>query len=77
MNNGTPFIDRDVIFQWVKQHMGGEEAHTVFYDEEREVEFEGLDPKAPTEENQFQPFLSMAFVVRMLLAMGVLVDVEG
>ena len=40
----------------------------MFYDEEREDEFEGLDPKAPTEENQFQPFLSKAFVVRMVLA---------
>lgn len=74
INNQTSgserLINRDCIFKWVEANMGGDAAHSVFYDEERAEEFEDLDPKMPTDENRYQPFLSPKVLVDMLLNAG-------
>lgn len=72
INNQAPAVDRlinrDCIFKWAQQHMSQEEAHLVFYDEERAAEFADHDPKEPTTENRYQPFLSCQVLVKMLIA---------
>jgi hypothetical protein len=70
-------INRDCIFKWVKDNMSEEAAHLVFYDEDRSAEFEDLDPKAPTKENEFQPFLSPKVLIDMLLKAGMLQKVNA
>lgn len=76
INNQTAgadrLINRDCIFKWVQTNMSDEAAYLVFYDEERSVEFGDLDPKMPSEENQYQPFLSPKVLVDMLLKAGML-----
>merc|ERR1712039_243079 len=71
INNQTSssdrLINRDYIFKWVKENMSEDTAYLVFYDAERAVEFEDQDPKAPQQENQYQPFLSAKVLVNMLL----------
>eukprot|EP00930_Biecheleria_cincta_P045153 TRINITY_DN31127_c0_g1_i1.p1 TRINITY_DN31127_c0_g1~~TRINITY_DN31127_c0_g1_i1.p1 ORF type:complete len:520 (+),score=88.21 TRINITY_DN31127_c0_g1_i1:60-1619(+) len=71
INNQTSgserLINRDCIFKWVQENMSEEASYLVFYDEDRSPEFEDLDPKAPLEENRYQPFLSPKVLVEMLL----------
>lgn len=71
INNQTSgserLINRDCIFKWVQENMSEEAAYLVFYDEDRSPEFEDLDPKAPLEENGYQPFLSPKVLIDMLL----------
>lgn len=67
MSGSERLINRDCIFKWVQSNMSNEAAHSVFYDEDRSDEFEDLDPKAPNQENQYQPFLSPKVLVDMLL----------
>lgn len=38
-DNADRLINRDVIFRWVQEHMSGDDAHLVFYDEERASDF--------------------------------------
>ena len=56
-----------MIFAWVQNNLSAEAAHAVFYDEERADEYAEQDPKAPTEENQYQPFLSYRVLVDILV----------
>jgi len=76
INNQTDgserLIDRNCIFKWVEANMSSEAAHMVFYDKERAYEFEDLDPKKPTDENCYNPFLSPKVLVDMLLKTGML-----
>jgi hypothetical protein len=76
INNQTPgsvrFINRDCIFKWAQSNLSDEVAHLIFYDEDRSAEFEDLDPKEPTPENRYQPFLGPKLLVDMLLKAGML-----
>jgi len=76
INNQTSgadrLINRDCIFKWAQENMSVEAAHAVFYDDTRAKEFEEQDPKQPTTENAYQPFLSCKVLVSILLAMGML-----
>ena len=85
--NADRLIDRGAIFAWVQQNLvngcggagGGQtfSPHLVFYDEARAAEFADLDPKAPTQANQYQPFLSPRVLVEMLVRAGMLVPKAG
>merc|ERR1711920_1185551 len=61
-------IDRNCIFTWVQANMSQDATYTVFYDEDRADEFVDHDPKAPRQENKFQPFLSCKVLVEILMA---------
>lgn len=78
INNQTSgserLINRDCIFKWVQENMSDDASYLVFYDEDRSAEFEDLDPKAPSEENRYQPFLSPKVLVDMLLESGMLAE---
>ena len=90
--NADRLIDRGAIFAWVQQNLvngggggggggavGGQtfSPHLVFYEEARAAEFADLDPKAPTQANQYQPFLSPRVLVEMLVRAGMLVPKAG
>lgn len=63
-------INRDVIFAWAKKHMSTEDAHLVFYDEERASHYADQDPDHPKEANKFQPFLSTRLLLKILVQMA-------
>jgi len=63
-------INRDVIFKWAETNMSKQDAHLVFYDEDRAADYEGQTPNKPVEANKYQPFLSQKLLLRMLLTMG-------
>lgn len=65
-------IDRSCIFSWASANMHGDFKHRVFYDDARSNEYSDLDPKEPTEDNQYEPFLSPIVLVEMLLKAGML-----
>lgn len=46
-DNADRLINRECIFDWVKTHLSADEAHHVFFDEERAKEYEKLDPSRP------------------------------
>jgi len=66
-------IDRSCIFSWASKHMTGDFKHRIFYDDSRAVEYSDLDPKRPTPQNEYEPFLSPAVLVAMLVQAGMLV----
>jgi len=76
INNQTEgaerMIDRSCIFTWAGTNMEGNFKHDIFYDESRAAEFSDLDPKKPTEANEYEPFLSPRVLVEMLLKAGML-----
>jgi len=80
INNQAPhadrLIDRECIWAWAVENMGGEARHRIFYDEERASEFQDLDPKEPTKANRFQPFLSCRVLVEVLEREGMLERAE-
>jgi hypothetical protein len=63
-------INRECIFEWVKKNMSKDEAHRVFYDEDRAADYAGQTPAKPLEENKYQPFLSQKLLLQMLLTIG-------
>jgi len=63
-------INRDVIFAWVQKNMSKDEAHRVFYDEDRAADYAGQTPDKPLEANKYQPFLSQKLLLQMLMTMG-------
>jgi len=65
-------IDNNCIFDWASANMDGDFKHCIFYDEDRIEEFSDLDPKQPTDDNQYKPFLSPAVLVKMLVKAGML-----
>jgi len=68
--NAERLINRDVIFKWVESHMSKDEAHRVFYDEDRAEDYAGQTPDKPLEANKYQPFLSQKLLLQMLLRMS-------
>jgi hypothetical protein len=72
-NSADRLIDRACIFKWVEANMSQEAAYSVFYDEDRSVEFAEQDPKQPAPANKFEPFLSCKVLVHILLSAGMLV----
>lgn len=76
INNQSPhadrLINRNCIFKWVEENMNTEAAHGIFFDEERIHEFEEAEPKEPTKENRFQPFLSSRVLVDILKSANML-----
>lgn len=73
INNQSPnadrLINRDCIFSWVKNQLSGEEAHQVFWNEEKQADYAGMTPDRPTEENKFQPFIHPRFMLKIMEAM--------
>lgn len=65
-------IDRACIFKWAQTYLSKEDAHLVFYDDDRAEEFLEQDPQRPEEANQFQPFLSFKFLTAVLVSMDML-----
>merc|ERR1712137_1455157 len=65
-------INRDCIFEWAQKTLSGEDAHLVFYDEDRATEFTEQVPQRPEQANQFQPFLSLKVLVAVLVSVGML-----
>ena len=65
-------IDRSCIFAWASANMQGDFKHRIFYDDARSIEYSDLDPKEPTNDNQFEPFLSPIVLVEMLIKVGML-----
>lgn len=65
-------IDRDCIFKWAQTNMSSEKAHCVFYDEDRDTDYAEQEPRKPTQNNLFQPFLSRGVLVDMLKVAGFL-----
>jgi hypothetical protein len=76
INNQSPDadrrIDRSCIFEWASKNMRGDFKHRIFYDDDRAAEYSDLDPSRPTDENQYEPFLSPAVLVEMLVQAGML-----
>lgn len=68
-DNADRLLDRDCIFKWVEKNMSTDDAHLVFWDEDRVKEFEGQDPNKPADKNKFNPFLSQKFLLRILVEM--------
>lgn len=64
-------ISRKCIFDWVKKNMSQEDAFRVFYDEDRADEFKGMEPEKPTDENQYEPFLSPVVLTDILVKMNI------
>lgn len=65
-------IDRSCIFAWASANMQGDFKHRIFYDDSRIEEYSDLDPKEPTDDNQFEPFLSPIVLVEILVKAGML-----
>uniref|UniRef100_A0A6U3R5Z0 RanBP2-type domain-containing protein n=1 Tax=Ditylum brightwellii TaxID=49249 RepID=A0A6U3R5Z0_9STRA len=65
-------IDRACIFAWADKNMEGDFKHRIFYDDSREKEYNDLNPKEPTDENIYEPFLSPKVLVAMLLKANML-----
>mmetsp|Transcript_16736 Transcript_16736/g.35365 ORF Transcript_16736/g.35365 Transcript_16736/m.35365 type:complete len:670 (+) Transcript_16736:209-2218(+) len=60
-------IDRSCIFSWVAANTDGDFKYRIFYDDTRAEEYSDLDPKEPTNENKYEPFLSPIVLVEMLV----------
>ena len=76
INNQAPnadrILNRSCIFDWVSNNIDDQFKHRIFYDETRRDDYSDLDPKEPTQENQYEPFLSPVVLVEMLLRAGML-----
>merc|ERR1739847_189046 len=66
-------VDRECIFKWCQENLGSSfDPNLIFYDEDRNHEFEGQSPAMPTEKGKYQPFLSCKVLIQLLLLTGFL-----
>eukprot|EP00548_Thalassiothrix_antarctica_P001529 CAMPEP_0194130500 /NCGR_PEP_ID=MMETSP0152-20130528/1530_1 /TAXON_ID=1049557 /ORGANISM="Thalassiothrix antarctica, Strain L6-D1" /LENGTH=640 /DNA_ID=CAMNT_0038825047 /DNA_START=119 /DNA_END=2041 /DNA_ORIENTATION=- len=71
-SNAERIIDRSCIFKWASDNMDGDFKHRIFYDEGRFEQYSDLVPRKPTDDNEYEPFLSPIVLVEMLVKAGML-----
>jgi len=66
-------IDRKCIFNWAGKNL--DDPHAVFYNDENKEDYADLTPNKPTSDNEYEPFLSLKVLVKILLKLHIL-DIE-